>query len=47
MFYSKKVGGISMLLIHTQCGGKVDISNRNKGKCAKCGQEVSVRLSGK
>lgn len=36
-----------MLLINTQCGGKVNINDCNNGECAKCGKKVSVRVSRK
>jgi hypothetical protein len=35
------------MLIHTQCGGVVEIDNAGNGKCAKCGKVVNVRLSKK
>jgi len=35
------------LLVHTQCGCAVSISDQGKGKCSGCGKEFKVRISNK
>lgn len=35
------------LLIHTQCGCAVKLSDEGKGKCSGCGKKIKVRISNK